>query len=268
MDFYECHVQNCLNYGFGFFAWDDGGGFNTYDRKNRKWVKDVKDVLTNPIISKEGCKADGWIQAQGVSRLSKNDNSGGYYVGDIATGDYMNYRITVPASGKYIFEASVASPNNTGVMSVEKTGGSSQFAKIKIPNTGGWQKWAVASTPVELTKGGISLSIAAASGGFNLDWIRLTPDSSGITSIKSVNDHQQNNADRPTIRVIADAIIVNDLKPSERVAIYSISGKLVYSAPSSVILKKNILQGTYLVSICGRNSVAECFTIIGQLNGR
>ena len=268
MDFYECHVQNCLNYGFGFFAWDDGGGFNTYDRKNRKWIKDVKDVLTNPIISKEGCKADGWIQAQGVSRLPKNDNSGGYYAGNIATGDYMNYRITVPTSGKYKFEASVASPNNTGVMSVEKTGGSSQFAEIKIPNTGGWQKWVVATTLVELTKGGLSLSIAAANGGFNLDWIRLTPDSSDITGTEPVNNHQQREIDRPAISVTPDAIIVKGLKKSEKVAIYSITGKLMYSGSSSVILTKDILPGTYLVSIPGRKGITEYITVTGQKSHR
>jgi hypothetical protein len=54
MAFYQTYVDNTLNHGMAFFAWDDGGDFRTYDRQlpqdhtpGGKWVGDVKDVMTH-----------------------------------------------------------------------------------------------------------------------------------------------------------------------------------------------------------------------------
>jgi aryl-phospho-beta-D-glucosidase BglC (GH1 family) len=54
MAFYQTYVDNTINNGMAFFAWDDGGDFRTYDRQlpqdhtpGGKWVGDVKHVMTN-----------------------------------------------------------------------------------------------------------------------------------------------------------------------------------------------------------------------------
>lgn len=40
----------------------------TYERKVRAWHGDLVDILTNPILSKNGMKAIGYHEASGVSR--------------------------------------------------------------------------------------------------------------------------------------------------------------------------------------------------------
>lgn len=45
--FYRCYVDNGISHGFGLFAWDDGGGFLTYNRRNRTWVDNtIKNIIT------------------------------------------------------------------------------------------------------------------------------------------------------------------------------------------------------------------------------
>ncbi|WP_183572931.1 glycoside hydrolase family 5 protein [Mucilaginibacter sp. X5P1] len=45
--FYKTYVENIRSHGFGSFAWDDGGGFKTYDRTGRKWIGGVQGVITS-----------------------------------------------------------------------------------------------------------------------------------------------------------------------------------------------------------------------------
>jgi endoglucanase len=52
--FYQTYVDNTLSHGMAFFAWDDGGNFQTYLRQlpadhmpGGQWVGNVKDIMTH-----------------------------------------------------------------------------------------------------------------------------------------------------------------------------------------------------------------------------
>lgn len=45
--FYKTYMENIRSHGFGSFAWDDGGDFRTYDRKGRKWLGGIQEVITS-----------------------------------------------------------------------------------------------------------------------------------------------------------------------------------------------------------------------------
>lgn len=45
--FYKTYMENIRSHGFGSFAWDDGGDFRTYDRKGRKWLGGIQEIITS-----------------------------------------------------------------------------------------------------------------------------------------------------------------------------------------------------------------------------
>ena len=75
------------------FAWDDGYEFTTYIRKERKWMGDLIDIMTNPVFSKTGMKAVGWFDASGVKKVA---GGGDHFAGNINTGSWVSYRFDVP----------------------------------------------------------------------------------------------------------------------------------------------------------------------------
>jgi hypothetical protein len=87
--------------------------------------------------------------------------------------DYMVYPITIPAAGAYTLQYRVASPNSGGIVILGRDG--TDLVRTNIPNTGGWQNWQTISTTVNLQAGTQSLTVWVQSGGWNLNWWKLTP---------------------------------------------------------------------------------------------
>ena len=82
-----------------------------------------------------------------------SDSGGGYDVGWVFAGEWLNYTVTVASAGTYDLEFRVASAGAGGtfhleVNGVNKTGG------LTVPNTGGWQTWTtIRKTSVTLGAG-------------------------------------------------------------------------------------------------------------------
>ena len=74
------------------------------------------------------------------------DGSGGYALGYVAGGEWVQYSVTVAASDNYTFEARVASFGSGGKFHVEVDGVIVTGA-LSVPNTGGWQAWQPVTTP-------------------------------------------------------------------------------------------------------------------------
>ena len=189
LTFYKTYSDNVISHGMGGFAWDDGGDFRTYDRQlpadhrtNGKWVGDVKDVMTADIFSAKGMKASFWSQMSGVQREDTSDVDGGKDVGWIDTNDWMIYLINVPTSGQYKIEYRVATPNSNAVVRVEKSGGGQTYGHLNLANTGGWQNWSTISQVISLNEGLQYIGIVGEVGGFNLNWIRLSPVTSFLSN--------------------------------------------------------------------------------------
>ena len=120
-------------------------------------------------------QAESWSNQSGISNETCSDAGGGQDVGSINSGDWMSYNaITIPATGDYVIQYRVASPSSTGVISFERAG-SSVLGTIAVPNTGGWQTWTTISHTISLTAGSLSIGINASTGGFNLNWISISP---------------------------------------------------------------------------------------------
>lgn len=102
-------------------------------------------------------------------------SEGGYNIGWIENGEWIEYTVNVAASGTYLLEARVASLHAGGsfrfeIDAIDSTG------PIAVPNTGGWQNWATVSSQIMLSQGIQTIRFARidSPNGFNVNWFRFT----------------------------------------------------------------------------------------------
>jgi hypothetical protein len=72
----------------------------------------------------------------------------------------------------------VASQSGGGSIRLEPLGGGTPYGTIAVPSTGGWQTWTTISHTVQLTAGVRDIAIAVPAGGYNVNWISITPTGS------------------------------------------------------------------------------------------
>jgi len=135
-------------------------------------------------------QSESYTSMTGVQLETTTDTGGGQDVGWIDTNDWMSYNINVGSAGWYTVQYRVASPNATGqvVLSQNATDIS---AVSTIPNTGGWQNWTNVNSRVYLNAGVQSLAVFVKAGGFNINWIKLTAESTPITALPAIKQSGQ-----------------------------------------------------------------------------
>jgi endonuclease/exonuclease/phosphatase family metal-dependent hydrolase len=121
----------------------------------------------------------------------EGSTEGGYDVGWIAAGEWLNYTVNVANSGSYTANFRVASAGQGGTFHLELNGTNVSGA-ITVPNTGGWQSWTTVSRTVTLNGGQqvarLVFDSAGSTGAIgNLNWFSFTsastppPSSDGPT---------------------------------------------------------------------------------------
>ncbi len=181
-------------------GWRDD--FNTFD--TNRWAKAdwtfnenyadfapanvvVKDGTLVLALTREGATGFGgavpvdsppvaasvFIQAENFNEVGGNVVVNGGVVGYIDAGEWFKYtNVNIPQTGTYKVEYRVASAIQTAQFTLDRNGVG--LATIGVPNTGGWSNYTVISHNVYLQAGAQNLAIYANSGGFNIDWIKLT----------------------------------------------------------------------------------------------
>src|SRR5690606_24700428 len=87
---------------------------------------------------------------------SEDDITNGYNVGWTATGEWMQYSVTVETEGMYTLNIRTASTSNAGKISVSANG--EKITKsITLPNTGGYQAWESTEVKDVYLKAGINV---------------------------------------------------------------------------------------------------------------
>ncbi|SFE41046.1 Por secretion system C-terminal sorting domain-containing protein [Chitinophaga sp. CF118] len=120
-------------------------------------------------------QAESYSAMSGVSTEGTTDVNGGSNVGSIDNADWMSYYdINFPTTGTYRVEYRVASSNGGGKLSLDLNAGATVLGSLDVPFTGGWQSWTTISHVVTVTAGTYNVGVYAQSGGFNLNWIRIT----------------------------------------------------------------------------------------------
>ncbi len=112
-----------------------------------------------------------------------------YDVGYLDTGDWMNYTIHVDQPGTYVVDFHASSAANGGAVHASFGDGgartvppSATSGEVAITNTGGWGDYQDFTTSVTLSSGTQVMTVWEDSGGYNLDYISLTPGADASAS--------------------------------------------------------------------------------------
>ena len=128
----------------------------------------------------------GAYRGTDVDIESTSDAGGGWNVGWMSAGEWLQYTVSVTAAGTYTLDARVASEGSGGTFHVE-VNGIDKTGPLTIPDTGGWQSWrTLTRTGVTLAAGPQALRVVLdANGGNgavgNLNYLRLTAATGGST---------------------------------------------------------------------------------------
>ncbi|GAA3952347.1 carbohydrate-binding protein [Chitinophaga oryziterrae] len=160
------------------------------------------DKVSSLIISANGTapvstliQAENYTSMAGVITEATTDTDGGSNVGSIDTGDWLAFNsINFPTSGTYKVEYRVASLNGGAQLSLDLNAGTTVLGYLNVPSTGGWQNWTTISHNVTVTAGTYALGVYAQTGGFNVNWIRITKvaDAASAIAAKVEQDAKDN----------------------------------------------------------------------------
>ena len=113
--------------------------------------------------------------------------SNGFNIGNTLAGEWMNYTITVPTTGMYVFSARASGPTSGATFHAEFDG-ANLTGSLAVPNEGGWLTWGtVASNNFQLTAGThvmrvvIDTNLKGWNAAGNFDVFNVTPILAGPT---------------------------------------------------------------------------------------
>ena len=120
----------------------------------------------------------GAYRSGDVDIEASTDDGGGYNVGWIDAGEWLEYTINLDAD-TYTVSSRVASDIGGGQFTIDLNG-SEIVGTQNVGNTGGWQSWTtLTSWPIALPAGQHTVRVKVQSGNFNLNWVRFEPGSDG-----------------------------------------------------------------------------------------
>ncbi|MCA9784012.1 MAG: carbohydrate-binding protein [Candidatus Cloacimonetes bacterium] len=117
---------------------------------------------------------------EGVDIEASNDQGGGYDIGWIEDGEWLEYTIEVAEAGMYALVPSVSSVPGGGSLHIE-VNGVDLTGLVPVPVTGGWQFWQELQIPdVFLAAGEQIMHVGLHVGQFNLNWIDVRSSSTDV----------------------------------------------------------------------------------------
>lgn len=117
-------------------------------------------------------------------------SEGGFNVGWMRTGEWLEYSVTVNTAGTYTLQARVATGLSGRTFHVEMDG-VNVSGTITAPNTGGWQTWQTVSiTTTALTTGNKIMRIVVDSDDLNLNSVTFATGGGGTTTYRIKNRWQ------------------------------------------------------------------------------
>ncbi len=113
-----------------------------------------------------------------------SDSGGGFNVGWIEPGEWLEYAVDIEHAGTVRWSARVAAPVGWASLRI-LIDGVEVGSSLLIPDTGDWQNWATVSTgPLAMTAGPHRIRIATVTGAFNVNWLAV--DVADVTTGPSV----------------------------------------------------------------------------------
>jgi beta-glucanase (GH16 family) len=99
---------------------------------------------------------------------------GGFYVGWITAGEWVEYGVAIESAGEYDIILKIAAVRENASLHVE-IDGVDVTGPFRLPYTGGWLVWTMPSLgPFSLQPGTHVMRVVMETGGFNLDWLHVS----------------------------------------------------------------------------------------------
>ena len=144
------------------------GAANWNDKTTSLRVRTAASTAFSRLLEAEAANVNNGMSVEACSE-------GGQNMGYVDAGDYLVWNgISFPTSGSYLLEYRMASGASGGTISADLNAGTTQLGSTSVGGTGGWQNWTTVSRTVTVTAGTYNFGIYAQSGGWNLNWVRIT----------------------------------------------------------------------------------------------
>jgi hypothetical protein len=118
-------------------------------------------------------EAEDYEQMSGVQKEIVDDDGGGFDVTSLDTGDWLDYKVAVPAEEEYVVRLRTARSlyGSSGEGQIRL--GSRVLATLFVPGTGGPQNWKTVQATATLPAGEQTLRLYVSRGGWSLNWLEF-----------------------------------------------------------------------------------------------
>ncbi len=117
---------------------------------------------------------NGWTEGGANFVESNAGASGGKNIGWTAPGNWLSYRVDVATAGTYDLELRVANGSGAAAPGAISFRSDALLATVSVPDTGGWAAYQSVHVPVTLAAGDQLVTVYCETGGFNLDYLKLS----------------------------------------------------------------------------------------------
>jgi hypothetical protein len=176
------------------------------------------------------------------------DSGGGYNVGWIDAGEWLEYTIDVPEAGGYTINARVSSLLGGGSFRLEFDG-VDRTGDVVVPATSGWQTWTSVSATAALPAGQQVMRLVATAAGFNVNYVDILSGAAAVPSELRNAGYALNpcypNPFNPVTTISYDIPV----PVAVRLTVHDVSGRLV----RTLVAAETVAAGRHEVVWDGRD---------------
>ncbi len=121
-------------------------------------------------------EAEDYEQMSGVEKEISDDDGGGFDIGWLDAGDWLDYKVDVEAAGEYHLYMRIANGSDAFQGEGQIQVNSAVLASLSVPGTGGWQNWETVKTTCNLQAGAQTMRVSVKTGGWNINWMQFKRD--------------------------------------------------------------------------------------------
>ncbi len=178
-----------------------------------------------------GNSGNQYRTSENVDIENCSDTGGGYNIGWMAVGEWLEYTVDVKYAGTYTLRARVAAldPGKTFYVAF---GGVNKTGNLTVPDTNGWQNWNTVSKTVTLSAGVQIMRLYSNSADFNLNYLELTADKT-VPGVIGMG------------RTMAESLIT-----SAGLTVGQISQSFHLAMPADSVINQNPVDGTAVPTGC------------------
>ena len=211
-----------------------------------------------PVINELSCtyncipgkiEAEDYFFESGISVEGCSDVGGGYNIGYLNTGDYVDYYINAKFSGSFQVSYRNASDGHNGSLEmqlIDSLGNATTLNTANFSSTGGWQTWQTTNTSEVfwLDKGVHHIRILITLQEYNLNWFQFDI---AVSDENSLLDTQVLVTPNPASNSIE--IMLPENKSIDQIKVLDIFGRTIAQSKNKLVDVSYFPSGVYLLNV-------------------